>query len=166
MRLHDRSRRVPFPHKQRIMYDIRKVNWLQVLSITAAIGLAGSSSAFGETLVLKVKTQFTSSQLALPEAFADLNRTFDSIPGNGDVELTIFVPGFESYASGEHSIPLNTGNGLNYGAGSETEDKIQTPGLALMLESRLLGSLEGVRTRVPGKGRVVLPDETQLADVG
>ncbi|MBG85672.1 MAG: hypothetical protein CMO80_02075 [Verrucomicrobiales bacterium] len=118
-----------------------------------------------DTLLLEVNANVRSKQIDIPEKYSDLNESFDKIPGNGDFRLRVIVPNFEKYAKGTHTIELNVGNSLNYGRNRDKKDKIKTPGLAVSLFSKMLGNLEGVSTRVPG-GRVVLPDETQLADIG
>ncbi|MEM9585959.1 MAG: hypothetical protein AAGA03_01655 [Planctomycetota bacterium] len=134
--------------------------------------LLTTSFANAETLLIEFGTRITSKQIDIPEKYQDLNATFDSIPEHGDFDVRVIVPNFESYAKGTHTVPLNVGNRLNYGAGAEAPAKIKTPGLAVTLETKIFGALEGVSTRVRAMGsqqtigKVILPDETQLADYG
>ncbi|MEM9703169.1 MAG: hypothetical protein AAF907_12070 [Planctomycetota bacterium] len=141
---------------------VRSLSFL-VVAVSCAVA---ADAVRAETLLLQIQARITSKEVEIPEQFADLNAVFDKLPGNGDVQALLLLPHFEQYADGEHTIKLNVGNPLNYGVGSDAEPKINTPGLSMILESKLLGHLEGVRTGVPGAGKVIVPDETQLADYG
>ncbi|MEM9662428.1 MAG: hypothetical protein AAF937_08985 [Planctomycetota bacterium] len=134
----------------------------------ASLALSGLAAApvAAQTLLIDISGRITSADLDMPEQYADLNATFDSIPTNGDFRLHIYVPDFDKYASGTHKVQLNLGNSLNYGPTKDAPPKIVTPGLSVFFESTLLGALEGIPTRVADKGWTFLPDETQLADVG
>ncbi|MEM7387144.1 MAG: hypothetical protein AAF514_19570, partial [Verrucomicrobiota bacterium] len=79
-----------------------------------------------DTLLLELNAVVTSKQIDIPEKYDDLNKTFDSIPGNGDFTLRVIVPGFEKYSEGSHTVSLNLGNDLNYGKGRDTSPKIAT----------------------------------------
>ena len=133
-----------------------------------------TANAGAETLVLEVDTRANPAEINIPEEFADVNESFAATPGSGEFTIRLILPEFERYATGTHEIPLNVGNGLNWGPNADQDPDIQTAGLSLTLESRLLGMLEGVRTRVQAEnsagetvgGAVLLPDESQIADYG
>ena len=146
------------------------------LMLTACCGLLilVTPHVGAETLVLEFDTRVTAAEINVPEEFADLNESFGSNPASGEFTIRLILPQFERYATGTHEIPLNVGNGLNWGPNANQDPVIQTTGLALTLESRLFGMLEGVRTRVqtensagePVSQAVLLPDESQIADYG
>lgn len=137
---------------------------IALFSLMVLGGIANTATS--QTLLIDINGRMTSADLGIPDRFADLNTTFDSIPTNGDYTLQIYVPNFGAYSRGTHTIPFNLGNSLNYGPDKDAPAKISTPGLSVLFHSTLLGTLEGVATRVEGKGWTFLPDETQLADVG
>ncbi|MEO1718160.1 MAG: hypothetical protein AAFR76_13740 [Planctomycetota bacterium] len=137
-----------------------------IVLASAPLLLAPAGAALADTLVIDVSGRITSDDLDMPEQFADLNETFDAMRTNGEFTLTIYVPNFEEYSTGTHTVSLNLGNSLNYGPTKDEPAKIVTPGLSVLFHSTLLGTLEGVPTRVANKGWTFLPDETQLADVG
>lgn len=143
--------------------------------LTSCCGvLALTTELNAATLVLEFDTRGAPAELDIPEAFADLRERFRSNPASGEFTVRIILPNFERYASGTHEIPMNIGNGLNWGPNRDDDPDIRTAGLSMTLESPTLGMLEGVRTRVqaenaagePVAGAVLLPDESQLGDYG
>ena len=149
-----------------------KKNYRLMLTASCGLLILVNTHVGAETLVLEFDTRVTSAEINVPEEFADLNESFGSNPG--EFAIRLILPEFERYATGTHQIPLNVGNGLNWGPNADQDPVIQTAGLALTLDSRLLGMLEGVRTRVqtenaagePVSQAVLLPDESQIADYG
>ncbi|MEM9305493.1 MAG: hypothetical protein AAGE01_25515 [Pseudomonadota bacterium] len=147
---------------------------IRVLLTTVSLVLWAIPTARAATLLLEFDTRLSSADIRFPEAYSDLSAKFDENPTNGEFTVRLFLPDFERFASGTHEIPLNVGNALNWGPDRDRPPEVQTEGLALTLESRLLGPLEGIRSRVDGedaegkqvRAGVLLPDETQIADYG
>lgn len=149
-----------------------KTTLRSMLTVSWGLLILVTSHVSAETLVLEFET--ASAQLNVPDEFAALQETFASDPSSGEMSVRLLLPEFERYATGTHEIPLNVGNGLNWGPNADQNPVIQTPGLTLTLESGLLGGLEGVRSRVEAENSagesvrqaVLFPDESQIADYG
>lgn len=149
-------------------------NYRSMFTLSCGLLLLANAHVNAETLVLEFDTRATPAEINVPEEFSDVNESFAATPGSGEFTIRLILSDFERYATGTHEIPLNIGNGLNWGPNADQSPVIQTAGLTLTLESRLLGMLEGVRTRVQAEnsagetfgGAVLLPDESQIADYG
>ncbi len=150
-----------------------KTHYRFITAAVAAIGLLPVSS-HADTLVLEIETGNTPFQRNVPDQYSELRERLDAAPGQGEMSIRIFVPGFEQYATGDHEVSLNVGNGLNWGPDADETPTIAIPGLAMTMESPTLGQLEGIRSfaRVSNaageeiRGAVLLPDESQIADYG
>ncbi|MEM6638990.1 MAG: hypothetical protein AAF610_03725 [Pseudomonadota bacterium] len=131
-------------------------------------------SVAADTLLVEFDTLESPADIRFPDDFSDYEQFFGKGSRNSEFSVRLVLPNFEAYQKGEHTIPLNLGNGLNWGPSADKEPKISTPGLSLTLESRAFGALEGERIMVRTKnakgrtitGPIFLPDETQLGDEG
>lgn len=151
-----------------------KRNYRSMLIPSCGLLILATTHVNAETLVLEFDTRTNPAEINIPEEFADVTESFGATAGSGEFTIRLILANFERYATGTHEIPLNIGNGLNWGPDADQSPVIQTVGLTLTLESRLLGMLEGVRTRVQAENAagetvgqaVLLPDESQIADYG
>lgn len=133
-----------------------------------------STNTKAETLVLEINTGNTPFQRNILGNYPELEDRLNSGPRQGELNIRVYLPEFERYASGSHEVSLNVGNGLNWGPDRDENPDISIPGLAMTMVSPTLGALEGVRTFVEGtntagenvRTAVLLPDESQIADYG